>query len=96
MDETIGLGALMPGYNAIIIGTGQAGRRAAVGMQAAIVERKLIGGTCVNGGCTPNRTLIASAHAARSDSWALSFDPEKFFFPGNRGHLSWRRQRQRA
>ena len=59
----------MPSYNAIIIGTGQAGpglagRLVTAGWKVAIVERKLFGGTCVNTGCTPTKTLIASAYAA--------------------------------
>ncbi len=58
-------------FDAIVIGAGQAGpplvgRLAASGMTVAIVERKLIGGTCVNTGCTPTKTLIASARVARS------------------------------
>ena len=56
-------------YDAIVIGTGQAGpvaRRSArqAGRKTAIVERKLVGGTCVNNGCIPTKTLIASARAA--------------------------------
>ncbi|MDH6232542.1 pyruvate/2-oxoglutarate dehydrogenase complex dihydrolipoamide dehydrogenase (E3) component [Mesorhizobium soli] len=56
-------------FDAIIIGTGQAGpplagRLTAAGMSVAIIERKLIGGTCVNTGCTPTKTLVASAYAA--------------------------------
>ena len=56
-------------YDAIVIGAGQAGpflavRLAEAGMRVAIVERKLFGGTCVNTGCTPTKTLVASAHAA--------------------------------
>lgn len=56
-------------YDAIIIGTGQAGpplaeRLSAAGMKVAILERELFGGTCVNTGCTPTKTLIASARAA--------------------------------
>ena len=59
----------MADYDAIIIGTGQAGpalarRLVAVGWKVAIIERKLFGGTCVNVGCTPTKTLIASAYAA--------------------------------
>lgn len=59
----------MTSYDAIIIGTGQAGpalarRLAGSGMKVAIVERGRFGGTCVNTGCTPTKTLIASAHAA--------------------------------
>jgi pyruvate/2-oxoglutarate dehydrogenase complex dihydrolipoamide dehydrogenase (E3) component len=56
-------------YQAIIIGTGQAGpalarRLAAAGWRIAVIERKLFGGTCHNTGCTPTKTLIASAYAA--------------------------------
>lgn len=56
-------------YDAIIIGTGQAGpplagRLSDAGMKVAILERELFGGTCVNTGCTPTKTLIASARAA--------------------------------
>src|SRR5262245_23769436 len=59
----------MAEYDAIIIGTGQAGpalarRLAAAGWKVAIAERKLFGGTCVNTGCTPTKTLVASAYAA--------------------------------
>ena len=59
----------MPTYDAIIIGTGQAGpslarRLVASGLKVAIIERKLFGGTCVNTGCTPTKTLVASAYAA--------------------------------
>jgi pyruvate/2-oxoglutarate dehydrogenase complex dihydrolipoamide dehydrogenase (E3) component len=56
-------------YDAIIIGTGQAGpslsvRLASTGMKVAIIERKRFGGTCVNTGCIPTKTLVASARAA--------------------------------
>ena len=59
----------MTRFDAIIIGTGQAGpslahRLARAGMTVAIVERKLFGGTCVNTGCMPTKTLVASAYAA--------------------------------
>jgi pyruvate/2-oxoglutarate dehydrogenase complex dihydrolipoamide dehydrogenase (E3) component len=59
----------MPNYDAIIIGTGQSGpalarRLVAAGWKVAIIERKLFGGTCVNTGCTPTKTLVASAYAA--------------------------------
>jgi pyruvate/2-oxoglutarate dehydrogenase complex dihydrolipoamide dehydrogenase (E3) component len=60
----------MPDFDAIIIGTGQAGpslafRLAGAGMRVAVVERALVGGTCVNTGCTPTKTLVASAYTAR-------------------------------
>jgi pyruvate/2-oxoglutarate dehydrogenase complex dihydrolipoamide dehydrogenase (E3) component len=56
-------------FDAIIVGGGQAGpglagRLANAGMTVALVERKLFGGTCVNTGCTPTKTLVASAYAA--------------------------------
>jgi pyruvate/2-oxoglutarate dehydrogenase complex dihydrolipoamide dehydrogenase (E3) component len=56
-------------FDAIIIGTGQAGpslaaRLTAAGKTVAIVERHLVGGTCVNTGCMPTKTLVASAYAA--------------------------------
>ncbi len=56
-------------FDAIVIGTGQAGpalavRLAGSGRKTAILERKLVGGTCVNAGCIPTKTLIASARAA--------------------------------
>ena len=58
----------MTSYDAIIIGTGQSGpalarRLAGAGMKVAIVERHRFGGTCVNTGCTPTKTLVASAYA---------------------------------
>ena len=59
----------MRNYDAIIIGTGQSGpalarRLVAAGWKVAIIERKLFGGTCVNTGCTPTKTLVASAYVA--------------------------------
>lgn len=56
-------------FDAIIIGTGQAGpplakRLSVAGMSVAIIERNKFGGTCVNTGCIPTKTLIASAYAA--------------------------------
>jgi pyruvate/2-oxoglutarate dehydrogenase complex dihydrolipoamide dehydrogenase (E3) component len=60
----------MPNHlDAIIIGTGQAGpslagRLTKAGLTVAVIERKLFGGTCVNTGCIPTKTLIATAYAA--------------------------------
>ena len=56
-------------FDAIIIGAGQAGpslaaRLNAAGMSVALIERKLVGGTCVNTGCIPTKTMVASAYAA--------------------------------
>ncbi len=60
----------MPDYDAIVIGTGQAGpslafRLAGAGMKIAVIERNLVGGTCVNTGCTPTKALVASAYATQ-------------------------------
>jgi pyruvate/2-oxoglutarate dehydrogenase complex dihydrolipoamide dehydrogenase (E3) component len=68
-------------YDAIIIGTGQAGpslaeRLAKAGMQVAIIERGKFGGTCVNNGCTPTKTLIASAYAAHLARRAAEYGVE--------------------
>ncbi len=56
-------------FDAVVIGTGQAGpslaaRFAAAGKTVAIIERHKFGGTCVNTGCIPTKTLVASAYAA--------------------------------
>jgi pyruvate/2-oxoglutarate dehydrogenase complex dihydrolipoamide dehydrogenase (E3) component len=68
-------------YDAIIIGTGQAGpslaeRLAGSGMQVAVIERGRFGGTCVNNGCTPTKTLIASAYAAHMARRAADYGVE--------------------
>lgn len=60
-------------YDSIVIGAGQAGpslavRLAKAGQRVALVERKALGGTCVNTGCMPTKTLVASARAA----WVLA------------------------
>jgi pyruvate/2-oxoglutarate dehydrogenase complex dihydrolipoamide dehydrogenase (E3) component len=71
----------MPEFDAIVIGTGQAGpalahRLAGAGQRIAIIERHRFGGTCVNTGCTPTKTLVASAYAAhmarRADEYGVS------------------------
>jgi pyruvate/2-oxoglutarate dehydrogenase complex dihydrolipoamide dehydrogenase (E3) component len=56
-------------FDAIIVGAGQAGpplagRLTEAGQRVAVIERQLVGGTCVNYGCIPTKTLVASAHAA--------------------------------
>jgi pyruvate/2-oxoglutarate dehydrogenase complex dihydrolipoamide dehydrogenase (E3) component len=60
----------MKTFDAIFIGAGQAGpflaaRMAEKGMKVALIERKFLGGTCVNAGCMPTKTLVASARAAQ-------------------------------
>jgi pyruvate/2-oxoglutarate dehydrogenase complex dihydrolipoamide dehydrogenase (E3) component len=73
-------------YDAIVIGTGQAGpslaaRLADAGMQVAVIERGRFGGTCVNNGCTPTKTLIASAEVAhlarRAAEYGVASGPVK-------------------
>ncbi|MDR3661351.1 MAG: FAD-containing oxidoreductase [Mycobacterium sp.] len=68
-------------FDAIIVGAGQAGpslagRLVDAGQTVAVVERKLVGGTCVNSGCIPTKTLVASAYAAhlarRSADYGIS------------------------
>ena len=68
----------MKTFDAIIIGAGQAGpplagRLTAAGMSVAIIERKLVGGTCVNVGCTPTKTMVASARAAHVARHAAAY-----------------------
>ena len=63
------VGVMSKKFDAIIIGAGQAGpslagRLTGAGMTVAMIERKLFGGTCVNTGCMPTKTLVASAYAA--------------------------------
>ena len=65
-------------FDAIVIGAGQAGppmvgRLAASGRKVALIERDLIGGTCVNTGCTPTKTMVASAYAAHLARRAMDF-----------------------
>lgn len=68
-------------YDAIVIGTGQSGphvtsRLAAAGMKVALIERKVFGGTCVNTGCIPTKTMVASAYAARVAARAAEYGVE--------------------
>ena len=56
-------------FDAIIIGTGQSGKPLAIalgkaGWKTAVIERKYVGGTCINDGCTPTKTMVASARVA--------------------------------
>ncbi len=65
-------------FDAIIVGAGQAGipmagRLTESGWKVALVERKLLGGTCVNTGCTPTKAMISSAHAAHTVRRAAEF-----------------------
>lgn len=65
-------------FDAIVIGAGQAGpalagRLSAAGHRVAVIERKFLGGTCVNTGCMPTKTLVASARAAHMARQAADY-----------------------
>jgi pyruvate/2-oxoglutarate dehydrogenase complex dihydrolipoamide dehydrogenase (E3) component len=65
-------------FDAIVIGSGQSGpflavRMAAAGQRVALIERHLVGGTCVNTGCIPTKTLVASAYNAHMVRRAADF-----------------------
>jgi pyruvate/2-oxoglutarate dehydrogenase complex dihydrolipoamide dehydrogenase (E3) component len=65
-------------FDAIVIGSGQSGpflavRMAAAGQRVAIIERGRFGGTCINTGCIPTKTMVASAYAAHMTRRAAEF-----------------------
>lgn len=81
-------------FDAIVIGTGQAGpalaaRLDAAGMRVAVIERGKFGGTCVNDGCTPTKAMVASAYAAqlarRASEYGVALPPPKIDMPQVRG-----------
>src|SRR5215469_17296366 len=56
-------------YDAVVIGSGQGGNPLAIalanaGTRTALIERKHVGGTCINEGCTPTKTMVASGRVA--------------------------------
>ncbi|WP_205910819.1 FAD-containing oxidoreductase [Paroceanicella profunda] len=80
----------MERFDAIIIGTGQAApplaaRLSAEGQRVAVIERKLVGGTCVNAGCTPTKALVASARVAevarRAGAYGVRTAPPEIDMP---------------
>jgi pyruvate/2-oxoglutarate dehydrogenase complex dihydrolipoamide dehydrogenase (E3) component len=82
-DEHQGAG-MTETYDAIIIGSGQAGpflavKLAGAGLKTALIEREHLGGTCVNDGCMPTKTLVASARVAhlarRAATWGVNTGP---------------------
>jgi pyruvate/2-oxoglutarate dehydrogenase complex dihydrolipoamide dehydrogenase (E3) component len=104
-------------FDAIIIGTGQsgpplAGRLTAAGMRVAIIERKRFGGTCVNNGCIPTKTLVASAKniqmARRAADYGFRTGPitvdmkavkarkDRIVAESNRGVETWLREMKNA
>ena len=71
----------MPVYDAVVIGSGQAGnplcyKLADLGWAVALIERDHLGGTCINTGCTPTKTMVASAqiahYARHAERWGVS------------------------
>lgn len=82
-------------FDVIIVGSGQAGNPLAVafsdaGQRTALIEREHIGGTCINEGCTPTKTLIASGRTARVVSRAATFG-----IPCTQHPVDWKAIRQR-
>jgi pyruvate/2-oxoglutarate dehydrogenase complex dihydrolipoamide dehydrogenase (E3) component len=80
----------MDRYDGIIIGTGQAGKPlardlGAAGWKVAVVEREHVGGSCINHGCTPTKTLVASARVAylarRAADYGVRTGPVKIDLP---------------
>lgn len=68
----------MKNYDAVIIGAGQAGmplakKISAKGLTVALIEKRVIGGTCINDGCSPTKTMVASARVAHIVSRAEDF-----------------------
>src|ERR1700728_3192262 len=96
--------AVMLAYDAIVIGSGQAGnplsqKLADRGLSVALIEQNQLGGTCVNTGCTPTKTMIASAqvaHYARNASrWGVKAGEVSVDLPGivarkDRTVVQWR------
>ncbi|MCD0490241.1 mercuric reductase [Pedobacter sp. MC2016-14] len=79
----------MRDYDAIVIGAGQAGvplakKMAAAGLKTLLVEKRAVGGTCINDGCTPTKAMIASARMAylakRSDDLGIEIPSYKVNF----------------
>src|SRR5277367_6735728 len=75
----------MKQYDAIVIGSGQAGgplakKLALAGKKTALIEKRWVGGTCVNDGCTPTKTMVASAKMAymAANSESLGVKIKKF------------------
>jgi pyruvate/2-oxoglutarate dehydrogenase complex dihydrolipoamide dehydrogenase (E3) component len=77
-------------YDAIVIGTSQGGRflpveLAKAGQKVALVERDQLGGVCVNRGCTPTKTLVASAR--------LAYQARRWRSPARATLLCWTQRR---
>src|SRR5271167_2787998 len=98
------LGGAMAKYDAIVIGSGQAGNPlsqdlADIGWNVALIERAQIGGTCINTGCTPTKTMVASSQVAHyvrhSGKWGIHtgetrVDMQEVIERKNRNVHDWR------
>lgn len=68
----------MENYDAIVLGAGQSGMPLAkkiskLGLSVALIEKRVIGGTCINDGCSPTKTMVSSARVAHIVSRAADF-----------------------
>src|SRR5262245_18431747 len=81
----------MTGYDAVVIGSGQAGnplaqKLADQGWSVALIEKEHLGGTCVNTGCTPTNIMIASAqvahYARHAANWGVQTGSMRVDLPG--------------
>jgi pyruvate/2-oxoglutarate dehydrogenase complex dihydrolipoamide dehydrogenase (E3) component len=84
-------------YDALIIGAGQAGKPLALdlanaGWKTALVERAHVGGTCVNVGCTPTKTMVASARVAYLARRAADYGVNTGAVSVNLAEVRWRKQ----
>ena len=80
----------METYDAIVIGAGQAGiplakKLAEAGWKTALIEKRVVGGTCINDGCTPTKAMVASARmaylASRSQDFGVDIPSYQVDFP---------------
>ena len=80
----------MEAYDAIVIGAGQAGiplakKLAEAGWKTALIEKRMVGGTCINDGCTPTKAMVASARmaylAGRSKDFGVEIPSYQVDFP---------------
>src|SRR5262245_4968507 len=84
-------------YDAIVIGTGQGGkpladRLAAAGKKTLVVEKASVGGTCINVGCTPTKTMVASARVAYLARRAADYGVHTGAVSVNQGEVRRRKQ----
>jgi pyruvate/2-oxoglutarate dehydrogenase complex dihydrolipoamide dehydrogenase (E3) component len=87
---------MVKNFEVIIIGAGQAGgplarKLAAQGVKTAIIERRFVGGTCINDGCTPTKSWVASADAAYAASRAANLGIDIPLFTVNMAKIKARK-----